>query len=141
MVDSYSLLVNATDHGQPQKSGSTLLRVRVLDENDNSPRFSELTYTATIPEDVARGHTVMRVLASDPDQGQNGEVAYYLGNDTDGFFTVNSTSGDIVTSGSVAEFSYRVFNLFYFVVNKYNLCLIPPQNMSKFVVVKVNCHQ
>nr|KAG5696279.1 hypothetical protein BaRGS_019981 [Batillaria attramentaria] len=96
----YTLTVMATDSGNPQQSGSTKVIVTVLDENDNSPQFNESLYTATIPEDVAKGQTVMRLLASDPDQGQNGEVAYSLGNDTEGFFTVNSTSGDIITSGT-----------------------------------------
>ena len=103
----YTLTVVGTDSGSPQRSGSTRVLITVLDDNDNSPMFSEATYTATIAEDVAKGQTVMRVFASDPDQGPNGEVAYSLvGNDTEGFFSVNSTSGDIITSGCVTRLAY-----------------------------------
>ena len=96
----YTLTIIAADSGSPQLFGSTQVVVTVLDDNDNTPRFSRPSYTATIAEDIAKGQTVMRVFASDPDQGANGEVAYsLLGNDTEGFFSVNSTSGDIITSG------------------------------------------
>ncbi|KAL8622280.1 hypothetical protein ACOMHN_043803 [Nucella lapillus] len=98
--EQYTLTVTGTDSGTPRRSGSTRVAITVLDENDNSPRFSHGTYTATIAEDIAKGQTVMQVFASDPDQGSNGQVAYsLLGNDTEGYFSVNSTSGDIITSG------------------------------------------
>ncbi|XP_076446681.1 protein dachsous-like [Babylonia areolata] len=96
----YTLTVTATDSGTPRRSGTAQVTVKVMDLNDNSPQFSQAVYSTAVREDVAQGVTVMRVSASDPDEGSNGVVTYsLLGNDTEGFFSVNSSSGDIITSG------------------------------------------
>ncbi|KAL8616761.1 hypothetical protein ACOMHN_017798 [Nucella lapillus] len=97
---TYTLTITAKDSGTPQLSGTTQLKVNVMDLNDNTPRFVQSVYSTVVAEDVAQGVTVMRVSASDPDEGRNGELTYsLLGNDTEGFFSVNSSSGDIITSG------------------------------------------
>ena len=56
-------------------------------------------YSGEVSEDVGEGVTVVTVSAHDPDQGPNGEVMYSLGNDTQGFFEIDSRSGAIYTSG------------------------------------------
>jgi cadherin EGF LAG seven-pass G-type receptor 1 len=55
-VEVYTLVVMATDQGLPsagsQRSSTSTVVVRVLDDNDNYPQFTERTYTVQVPEDV-----------------------------------------------------------------------------------------
>ncbi|KAM9803588.1 protocadherin-8 [Syngnathus typhle] len=76
MEDSYLVEVTATDGGVPNRSGSTTVRIKVMDFNDNGPIFEHGSLKVELNEDAPVGHRVVRVHAFDPDEGVNGEVMY-----------------------------------------------------------------
>lgn len=54
------------------------VEIELTDVNDESPRWSESSYTAVVAENTAVGSAVTNVLATDPDLGVNGLVHYQL---------------------------------------------------------------
>ena len=54
------------------------VEIELTDVNDESPQWSESSYTAVVAENTAVGSPVMNVLATDPDLGINGVVRYQL---------------------------------------------------------------
>lgn len=73
------------------------LNILVLDVNDNAPVFQRRDYAVTVPEDVAVGTEVLRILATSADIGPNAEITYSIrsGNEL-GKFSINRKLGEQV---------------------------------------------
>ncbi|KAF7235477.1 Protocadherin alpha-C2 [Varanus komodoensis] len=101
----HQLVLTAVDGGQPARSGSARIDVLVLDTNDNPPAFDRGTYTATLPEDAAPGTLVVKLNASDPDEGSNGELLYsfssYTPQKVRQLFHVDPVSGEVRVNGTL----------------------------------------
>ncbi len=76
--DFYQVSVVAFDGGTPPKSGTLVIDIFVIDENDNHPQFDHETYMKEIREDLPVNSTVVVVHAVDPDAGPNGDVEYFF---------------------------------------------------------------
>ncbi|KAJ7336040.1 Cadherin EGF LAG seven-pass G-type receptor 2 [Desmophyllum pertusum] len=89
----YRLVITAKDHGTPSLSSTVVVSVTVLDENDNKPAFSLPFYQASVLENTAIQTNILRVVATDPDDGLNGLVTFSIvsGNTKDAFAIDNST--------------------------------------------------
>ncbi|XP_024864068.2 protocadherin alpha-10 [Kryptolebias marmoratus] len=70
------LLLTAIDGGTPVKSGSVTILVNVLDNNDNAPKFSQTLYKAKLYENSKIGTSIIKLNATDLDEGHNGQVYY-----------------------------------------------------------------
>uniref|UniRef100_A0A3P8V6Q5 Protocadherin alpha-10-like n=1 Tax=Cynoglossus semilaevis TaxID=244447 RepID=A0A3P8V6Q5_CYNSE len=73
------LIVTAVDGGRPPRSGTLNVSIIVLDSNDNRPIFSREVYQTELQENVPVGTQVLKINATDPDEGLNGEIEYNLG--------------------------------------------------------------
>nr|XP_012788776.1 unnamed protein product [Sorex araneus] len=96
----YPLILTALDGGDPPFSGTTELRIRVTDANDNPPIFSQEAYRVSLPENTPPGTSVLQVSASDQDEGLNSEITYSFYR-TGQVFSLNSKSGQITTLKSL----------------------------------------
>uniref|UniRef100_A0A8B9H2P0 Protocadherin 10 n=1 Tax=Astyanax mexicanus TaxID=7994 RepID=A0A8B9H2P0_ASTMX len=98
-------VLTAVDGGQPQRTGTALLVVRVLDSNDNAPVFDQPVYTVNLREDSAPGTLVIQLNATDVDEGTNGEVVYSLSShnlpSVQQLFAVDARSGRVEVAGAV----------------------------------------
>uniref|UniRef100_A0A7N6FB35 Cadherin domain-containing protein n=1 Tax=Anabas testudineus TaxID=64144 RepID=A0A7N6FB35_ANATE len=93
-----NLLLTALDGGSPQRSGTVVIHVTVLDANDNAPVFSQAVYKASLPENSPPDTIVITVIATDADEGLNGDVTYYFSHVSDydlNLFTIDPKSGEI----------------------------------------------
>jgi len=61
-VDSYHIEVVAYDGGDPVKSGSLKVTVKVIDTNDNVPVFERAAYEFTVTEDQPPGSVIGKVI-------------------------------------------------------------------------------
>ncbi|XP_059201684.1 protocadherin alpha-7-like [Centropristis striata] len=102
---THVLLLTAVDGGKPPRSGNMTITVDVLDVNDNPPVFTQDSYTVHLKENSPLGTTVIRVNATDLDEGSNGEVGFSFGKDVDARtrarFNLNAITGVITVAGSI----------------------------------------
>lgn len=94
--DFYSFTIEAFDGGIPARTGTLLLNIYVLDENDNPPVFNQTEYHTSLSEDAPPMSAVCQVHAADLDLGENGRVTYEINrrqSDPNEVFSINETSG------------------------------------------------
>ncbi|XP_042165372.1 protocadherin beta-16-like isoform X25 [Oncorhynchus tshawytscha] len=111
-----TLLLTAVDGGTPQRSGTVVIHVIVLDANDNKPAFSQTVYKVRLPENSPTGTVVVAVSASDEDEGANGEVSYEFNRISDKaakLFSIDKKTGEIKVQGPIdyeenTEYEVRV---------------------------------
>ncbi|XP_048077089.2 protocadherin beta-6 [Ursus arctos] len=91
------LTLTALDGGSPPRSGTTEIKILVLDINDNAPEFAQELYEAQIPENNSLGSLIITVSARDLDAGSFGEVSYALFqvDDINQPFEINAITGEI----------------------------------------------
>ncbi|XP_048187609.1 protocadherin alpha-2-like [Perognathus longimembris pacificus] len=100
-----SLTLVATDGGKPELTGTVQIIIEVLDVNDNEPTFAQSVYKVQLLENVANGTLVIKLNASDEDEGSNGEVVYSFSGDMSSSiltkFKIDPTSGEVRTKGKL----------------------------------------
>ncbi|XP_076994082.1 protocadherin alpha-7-like [Tamandua tetradactyla] len=99
------LVLMATDGGKPELTGTVQLLITVLDANDNAPTFDRTLYTVKLAENVSNGTLVIKLNASDLDEGLNGDIIYSFSNDAypeiKSKFHIDPTTGEILVIGHI----------------------------------------
>ncbi|KAI1902540.1 hypothetical protein AGOR_G00016930 [Albula goreensis] len=73
---AHQLILTAADGGSPARTGTAKINVRVLDFNDNVPVFDSSVYKVKLLENSPKDTLVIKLNATDLDEGTNGEVIY-----------------------------------------------------------------
>ncbi|XP_016061109.1 PREDICTED: LOW QUALITY PROTEIN: protocadherin beta-6-like [Miniopterus natalensis] len=109
-LQAFEFRVRATDRGAPALSGQALVRVRVLDANDNAPfvlyppQNGSAPCTELVPRAAEPGYLVGKVVAVDGDSGQNAWLSYQLLRATEpGLFGVWAHNGEVRTARPLSE--------------------------------------
>ncbi|XP_005008444.2 protocadherin beta-4 [Cavia porcellus] len=94
----YRLTLTALDGGSPPRSGSVMVRILIMDVNDNAPEFVHTPYEVQVLENCPLNSPILSVLARDMDAGNFGSVSYGLFQPSDEIkqtFSINKATGEI----------------------------------------------
>lgn len=97
------------------KVGFCVVNVILTDVNDNAPQFRAAEYKATIASNVPRGTSVVKIAASDMDEGSNADIEYSIEADVENVeenFEIHPTSGVIVTKESLIGLENELYAFF-----------------------------
>ncbi|XP_045406984.1 protocadherin beta-15-like [Lemur catta] len=109
-LQAFEFRVGATDRGSPALSSEALVRVVVVDDNDNSPfvlyplQNGSGPCTELVPRAAEAGYLVTKVVAVDGDSGQNAWLSFQLLKATEpGLFSVWAHNGEVRTARPLSE--------------------------------------
>ena len=106
---SHLLVLKAMDMGDPVLTGTAAIQIEVTDANDNAPVFSQDVYKVSLRENVPPGTSVLKVTATDQDEGVNAEITYSfksLRDDIGNMFVLDHQNGEI-KSKDLIDFEFR----------------------------------
>lgn len=131
----YDFLVVATDQGKyDARSQKVPVRITIADVNDNKPIFSKYPFREKIAAFLQPGQTLLKVFATDADEGTNAEIVYSLVNEAgNSKFRINPNSGVLTASQSLASENGKVIYLHVLATDKGN----PPQSSTGLVEISV----
>ncbi|XP_048187603.1 protocadherin beta-3-like [Perognathus longimembris pacificus] len=99
--EEYNITISVTDAGSPRLRTQHTLAVRVADENDNAPEFTQACYTLRVRENNSPALALGSVRATDRDAGSNAQLSYSLlagpqpGPDAAALVSIDADSGQL----------------------------------------------
>ncbi|XP_062422490.1 protocadherin-15-like isoform X1 [Pungitius pungitius] len=96
---AYSFTMVASDG--IQQSIPVTVNILVIDANDNTPTFAEVSYSIEVFTDMQPGETVLQLTAADADEGLNGLVTYEILAGAQGHFIISNRTGRITVAPGV----------------------------------------
>ncbi|XP_053575576.1 protocadherin gamma-B5-like [Bombina bombina] len=95
---SLELTLTAFDGGSPPKTGTAVIKIHVIDVNDNFPIFTQNVYKVNLKENAPINTTVLQLQASDKDEGSNSQILFSFSNiqeDALKVFSIDPNNGEI----------------------------------------------
>nr|KAF6448303.1 hypothetical protein HJG63_014988 [Rousettus aegyptiacus] len=124
IVSELLLVLKATDGGKPELTGTVELHITVLDVNDNAPVFDKAIHRVKLLENARNGTLVIRLNASDLDEGSNSHILYSFTTDVspdpEASFHIDSASGEIKVNGKIDFEETKLWKLQIEAVDKGN---------------------
>ncbi|XP_024896364.1 protocadherin alpha-5 [Pteropus alecto] len=134
-TQEHSLLLIAIDGGKPELTGTVQLLINILDANDNAPEFDKSIYNVKLLENTPNGTLVIKLNASDADEGVNKEIVYLFSNlvldNVKSKFIIDSNSGEITVIG---ELDYEDCNVYEINIDAVDKSAFPLSGHCKVIV-------
>lgn len=105
-----SIIIEARDNSIYPRSSTTLLTVKVIDQNDNSPIFPPLPDNIFISNAKSPGDVILTLNAYDKDGWENGynKIRFSIEPQSSEFGFLNEFSNQIVLKTKLNEGQYRI---------------------------------
>ncbi|XP_075961283.1 protocadherin Fat 2 [Anarhichas minor] len=109
----HSVEVIVSDNGSPSLRSTATVVIRVLDANDNRPKFTDKLFQVQLPEQrrPAGQREVCRMVARDDDEGSNAAVTYKLTDDRDQGFEIDPVTGVVTSHGDFWPGNYSILTI------------------------------
>ncbi|XP_067104224.1 protocadherin alpha-C2-like [Osmerus mordax] len=111
----HNLILTAVDGGIPTRSGTSSIIIRVLDTNDNAPQFDKESYSIDVVENSPIGRLVVKLNATDLDEGTNSDIVYsyslYTSEKTQETFSLNPNTGEITIKEMINYEDFRIYDM------------------------------
>lgn len=107
---AYNLSVTCIDQGNPPMNTTQHFLVKIDDDNDNAPIFTQKQYSRTFTEGKKIGEFVLQVSASDRDAGDNSKIRYSIDQNFALMFKIDSTTGVVSAIGDLDREKTPVIN-------------------------------
>ncbi|KAM6941752.1 protocadherin-23 [Lycodopsis pacificus] len=92
IASSYKLVLQAADRGNPPLSSTAIIRVQVVDVNDNSPAIPPME-PVVIAENLPAGYMVTQVIANDVDLSSTITYSFFGNSSTNFPFAIDRYTG------------------------------------------------
>ncbi|KAK7901865.1 hypothetical protein WMY93_018634 [Mugilogobius chulae] len=106
---TYSFTMVASDG--VQQSPVVTVNILVIDANDNTPTFGQVSYSVEVFTNMQPGETVIQLTATDADEGLNGLVTYEIVLGAQGDFVISNRTGRITIAPGVTLVVGRAYTL------------------------------
>ncbi|KAM7016695.1 protocadherin-15 isoform 3-T3 [Passerculus sandwichensis] len=116
-----------------QESVPVTVNIVVIDANDNTPTFSNISYSVKIYTDMQPGEGVIKLTAVDADEGANGQIVYEILAGAQGDFIINKHTGLITIAPGVLLVVGRTYAL----TVRASDCAPPAQRRSSITTVYI----
>lgn len=111
----HNLILTAVDGGVPTRTGTASIIVRVLDVNDNAPSFDQDKYNLDVLENSPIGSLVIKLNATDVDDGSNSDLVYsyslYTSERTQKMFKLNPDNGEIRVKEMINYEDFKIYEM------------------------------
>ncbi|XP_045885762.1 protocadherin Fat 2 [Micropterus dolomieu] len=109
----HTIEVIVVDNGSPSLRSTATVVIRILDANDNRPKFTDKLFHVKLPEQrfQAGKQEVCRMVARDDDEGSNAVVAYKLQDNRDERFEIDSVTGVVTSHGDFWPGNYSILTI------------------------------
>lgn len=113
---AHQMVLTAVDGGAPERSGTAQIDITVLDANDNAPVFDQSFYRVRLAENAPKGTVVIKLNASDLDEGANADITYSFSGHAPikvrQLFSVDSRTGEIKVKGVIDYEKARMHEIY-----------------------------
>ena len=102
-----------SDNGSPSLRSTATVVIRVLDANDNRPKFTDKLFHVKLLEQrhLEGKKVVYRMLARDGDEGSNAVVTYMLQDNRDERFEIDPVTGEVTSHGDFSHGNYSILTV------------------------------
>lgn len=129
----YQLWISASDNDNPTLTSFFKVPIKVIDINDNAPKFSHSVYKVRVLEEEETPIRVAKVEATDADGGKNGRLNYFLESHSD-YFEIDKNNGIISSIVQIDREKISKFELIVFAKDQGE----PSLSSSSIVIVDVD---
>ncbi|XP_077402215.1 protocadherin-10-like [Vanacampus margaritifer] len=113
---AHQMVLTAVDGGSPERSGTAQIDITVLDANDNAPVFDQSFYRVRLAENTPKGAVVIKLNASDLDEGTNADITYSFSGHAPikvrQLFLVDARTGEIKVKGVIDYEKARMHEIY-----------------------------